>query len=149
MDYLIGLLNSILNNPLYVKWAIYAIAALAGVTLAVAISFLISGIYSPIKTRLRGIQSNAGIGYQKEVLNTLEHRLGRAGSKSLFNFSNDASRKSMIHAGFHSENALALFNGIRLMAFLVAAIASIICLKLLPDLSNIMSFYLSCVFFVG
>lgn len=149
MDYLIALLNSILNDPLYVKWAIYSIAGLAGVTLAVAISFLISGIYSPIKTRLRGIQSNSGpgVGYRQEVLITLEHRLGKAASKSLFNFSNDATRKLMIHAGFHSENTLALFNGIRIILFLVAAVASIISLKLLPDLSGIMSFYLSCIFF--
>jgi tight adherence protein C len=53
----------------------------------------------------------------------------------------------MIHAGFHSENALALFNGIRLISLLVAAVASIISLKLLPDLSGIETIYLFGLFF--
>ncbi|NRA56163.1 MAG: type II secretion system F family protein [Gammaproteobacteria bacterium] len=150
MDYLTSLLNIILNDPQYFQWAIYLIAGLTGVTLAIAISLLVSGAYSPLKSRLEVIKHEGSTTHhhqQQEVLSTLEHGLDQAAKKPLFKFSNETTRKLMIHAGFHSENALALFNGIRLMALLVAGLASFFAFRLLPDLSNLVTLYLFALFF--
>ena len=144
MDYLIGLLNATLDNPLYVQWSIYLIAGMAGVTLAIAVSFLITGAYSPIRKRLKSLKQDPVVAMtaQQEMLSTLEHRMSKKNKHSLFNLSSDDTRRLMIHAGLHSENALSLFNGIRLMLLLIAGVISLISLKIFPDLSTLVTVYM-------
>lgn len=141
MDYLIGLIDSVLNDPAYAEWAFYIIAALAGITLAMALSYIISGVYSPIRKRIKKLPVER-VTNEQEMLSTLEHRISKKNDKSLFKFSSDETRRLMVHAGLHSENALAVFNGIRLILLLLAAIASVILLKFFPELSGIVTIYL-------
>ncbi|RTR33371.1 type II secretion system F family protein [Shewanella atlantica] len=143
MDYLIGLLGELFDDPDHVKWALYGVAAIAGITFAVAISFLITGIYSPLRRKLRGINDETDPigGLSSEVGSTIEHGLSQVSQKSPFNFTNDHSRRLLIHAGFHNENAMAVFSAARLILFLVAAGSSVLILSMFPKLSTMVSIY--------
>ncbi|MCG9714537.1 type II secretion system F family protein [Shewanella insulae] len=147
MDYLIGLINQVFDDPEHVKWAIYIVAAIVGITLALSISFLISGVYSPVRKRLqhiKGEQGHSGTYEQSEVNKTLEHGIGKLSKLSFLNLSNDETRRLLIHAGLHSDNALAVFSAIRLLLLLIGAALSIVLLQYFNDLSVMISVYLVC-----
>lgn len=147
MDYLIGLINQAFDDPQHVEWAIYVVAAIAGITLALSISFLISGIYSPVRKRLQHIAGDSRqpvVDDQSEVNKTLEHGIGKLGKLSFLNLSNDETRRLLIHAGLHSDNALAVFSAIRLLLLLTGAVLSIVILQYFNDQSAMISIYLVC-----
>ena len=149
MDFLIGLFEQFFDDPVHVEWAIYFIAAVAGVMLAIAISYLISGLYSPIKARLKAINSD---GSRKtmphDVTGTLEHGIGEMAKKPFFNISNHETRRLLIHAGLHSENALAIFNAARLFLLLLGAISAVVLLNVFHEISGMWVIYIFC-FFIG
>jgi tight adherence protein C len=144
MDFLIGLFNEIFDDPRYTEWAIYAVAAIAGITLALSVSFFISGIYSPIRKRLHRMNDESAdqTDEQNEVNSTLEHGIGQLGKMPYLQLSSDETRRLLIHAGLHSDNALAVFSAARLLLLLLGAIASIILLQLFPNISGMLSAYL-------
>ncbi|CAM3367026.1 type II secretion system F family protein [Shewanella violacea] len=143
MDYLIALLGSLLDDPSHVKWAVYAMAAVAGITLAISLSFLITGIYSPLRKRLKSINKTDAEHHisHTDVNTTIEHGIGRAARKTPLNLSNDETRRLLIHAGLHSENALAVFSSVRLILLLISASLSVLILSMFPEISGMMSVY--------
>ncbi|MPY24597.1 type II secretion system F family protein [Shewanella psychropiezotolerans] len=143
MDYLIGLFGTLFDNPENIKWGIYGVAAIAGVTLAIAISFLISGIYSPLRKRLKHInqEKSSLTGFEDDVNSTLEHGISHVVKKFPIDFSNDQTRRLLIHAGLHSENALAVFSSARLILILIGAGLSVVVLSYFPELSSMMTAY--------
>ncbi|QQX82311.1 type II secretion system F family protein [Shewanella sp. KX20019] len=145
MDFLIGFFGQFFEDPQHVEWAIYAIAGIAGVTLAISISYLISGVYSPIRKRLKLLNDGAEtpIG-TNDVTGTLEHGIGEMAKRPFLNFSNHETRRLLIHAGFHSQNALAVFNASRLLLILLGAITAIVVLNLFPKISGIWTIYILC-----
>ncbi|WP_299792514.1 type II secretion system F family protein [uncultured Shewanella sp.] len=143
MDYLIGLFGSLFDDPEHIKWAIFGVAGIAGVMFAMSIAFLISGIYSPIRQKLKIInKEETQLQQQTDINSTIEHGIGNIAKQSPLNLSNDETRRLLIHAGLHSENAMAIFSSIRLILFLISAIASIAVLSMFPDLSTVMSVYI-------
>jgi tight adherence protein C len=148
MDYLMSLINEVLDNSQYAEWTIYLVAALAGITLALSISFLISGIYSPIRKRLQIMNKDQPkqVSEQNDVNLTIEHGIGKIGALPFLNFSNDETRRLLIHAGLHSNNALAVFSSARLFLLLLGAVVSIFVLQLFPNVSGMVSVYI--VFFI-
>jgi tight adherence protein C len=148
MDYLMSLINEVLDNSQYAEWAIYLVAALSGITLALSISFLISGIYSPIRKRLQIMNKDQPqqVSEQNDVNLTIEHGIGKIGTLPFMNLSNDETRRLLIHAGLHSNNALAVFSSARLFLLLLGAVVSIFVLQLFPNVSGMVSAYI--VFFI-
>jgi tight adherence protein C len=144
MDYLIGLFNGVFGNQEYAEWAIYVLAAMAGVTLALSISFLVSGIYSPIRRRLHNINNDGeqGLEDRYEVNKTLEHGIGKLGKLPYLNLSNNETRRLLIHAGLHSDNALAIFSALRLLLLIIGAILTVIVLQIIPNASGIIIAYI-------
>ncbi|EDP99563.1 type II secretion system F family protein [Shewanella benthica] len=143
MDYLIGLLSTLFDDPEHVKWAVYVMAAIAGITLAISISLFITGIYSPLRKRLK-IINQTGEGHhmtRTDVNATIEHGIGRMASRTPLNLTNDDTRRLLIHAGLHSENALAVFSSVRLILLLISAGLSVLILSLFPEISGMMSVY--------
>ncbi|MCE9685372.1 type II secretion system F family protein [Shewanella sp. AS16] len=151
MDYLIGLFSATFDDPQHVEWAIYAVAAIAGVTLAVSLSYLISGVYSPIRKRMQVLNKNSPSQVQEsqDVSKTLEHGIGKLAKQPYLNLSNDETRRLLIHAGLHSEGALAVFSAIRLLLLLIGAVASVVVLGLFPEVSGLMSAYIVCLILGG
>jgi tight adherence protein C len=143
MDFLIGLFGQFFEDPQHVEWAIYTVAAIAGVTLAISISYLISGVYSPIRKRLKLLNDNTPI-KTEDVTGTLEHGIGEMAKKPFFNLSNYQTKRLLIHAGFHSQNALAVFNASRLLLILLGTIIAIALLNVFPNISGIWTIYIFC-----
>ncbi|MGS0689179.1 type II secretion system F family protein [Shewanella sp. 0m-8] len=150
MDFLIGLFEQFFDDPQHVEWAIYAVAGVAGVMLAISISYLISGVYSPVRARLKSLnEGNTKSSMAKDVTGTLEHGIGEMAKKPFFNFSNHETRRLLIHAGFHSENALAVFNAARLLLLLLGAVVSVVLLNIFPEITGIWIIYIFCLFIGG
>ncbi|MCG9731602.1 type II secretion system F family protein [Shewanella sp. Isolate13] len=149
MDFLIGLFGQLFDDPQHVEWAIYTVAGIAGVTLAISISYLISGVYSPIRKRLKLLNDDEKKLVTHDVTGTLEHGMGEMAKKPFLNFSNHETRRLLIHAGFHSQNALAVFNASRLLLILVGSIVSLVILNLFPNISGIWTIYIFCLFIGG
>ncbi len=143
MDYLIGLFGSLFDDPEHIKWAILVVAAIAGIMFAMSLAFLISGIYSPLRMRLKSLnKKDQGYTGTTDINSTIEHSINSVAKRSPINLSNDETRRLLIHAGLHSENAMAVFSSIRLILLLIGAGLSVLVLSLNTDLSTMMSVYI-------
>ena len=143
MEYILGLINSIVKDPEISEWIFYLVAAAAGITFATSLSFLFSGIYSPIRLRLKKMgkeerTSEVNHSFNKSLEHTLEKVpfMGRqfAGDKE--------TKRLLIHAGFQSENALKIYNALKLTLLLLGIAIAIVVIKLFPDLSPLFSAYI-------
>jgi len=147
MEFLQGLLQSFISNKVLVEWLIYIIAATAGVTLAIALYNLFSGIYSPVKAQINKLkkQSTPATQNQEDYSSTLEHNLEKLNAMPLINnkFAGDkATKKLLIHAGFHSTNALKVFNAIKLMSSLCGVLISVVIVNFAGGLSTLVTVYI-------
>jgi len=154
MEYIQRLLGTFINDPNIVEWFIYLISAIAGVTLALALYFLFSGIYSPIRTQLNKL-SHVSLGQQpkdNDFSTSLEHNLDKLKYIPFISnsFSGDkATKKLLIHAGFHSQNALKVFNAIKLILFLCAAVSAIVFAKYFSNMSPMVTAYIFAIIIGG
>ncbi|ADN76543.1 Type II secretion system F domain protein [Ferrimonas balearica DSM 9799] len=144
MDYILGVINEVLNDRQLSTYLFYAIAAAAGVMLALALSFLFSGLYSPTRMRLKELKTGAvASGSGANFDDALEHENRvREGLVKHLSVDNSGSRKRLIHAGFHSNSALAIYNGLRLLFLLLMAMVSIIAIPMMVGLSTFMQIYI-------
>lgn len=146
MEYLRGLVYSVTGNDKMVTLAILAIALMAGLMLAMAIFYLITGAYSPIRRqlqRMRAVAQPAEADHNYK--DYLENSLSKIGGNSLFSHAakkDDANRKLLIHAGFHSENALKVYYGLRILAVLVGVSLAVFVVRFFPDLNTLITVYL-------
>jgi len=145
MEYLQGLLSSFITDQETVKWVIYFVAASAGITLAIAFYYLFSGIYSPIKIQLDKLKKQPSTTeYNDAYSSTLEHNLNKLHNIPFIHssFSGDKdTKKLLIHAGFHSENSLKVFNSIKLMALLLGITIAFIIVQVVGNLSMMVIVY--------
>ncbi|MBY6185071.1 type II secretion system F family protein [Marinobacter hydrocarbonoclasticus] len=143
MDYIVGLFNELLNNRQYSVWVIYAIAAAAGVTLAVACLLLYTGLASPVRARLKGLKSELALASGEGAFDdALEHDSGKQNPMlKHLSFDSAGSRKRLIHAGFHSNSALAVYNAVRILLMLFAGITSVVLLQVMAEMSTSIQVY--------
>ncbi|PKH06278.1 type II secretion system F family protein [Moritella sp. Urea-trap-13] len=125
MNQIIQLFETTFTDPDMMKWAIYLVAGVAGITLAIALSSLISGLYSPVKKQLSKLskESTAHDDLAKEYESSLEHTIDKLKHIPFINknYQGDSStKKLLIHAGFHSQDALKIFNSIKLLLLLIS-----------------------------
>lgn len=124
MDQIIQLFEIFISDPEIIKWAIYLIAGLAGITLAIALSSLASGLYSPVKKQLNRLSKGENQqDLTKEYESSLEHTMEKLNHVPFINkhYQGDSStKKLLIHAGFHSQDALKIFNSIKLLLLLIS-----------------------------
>lgn len=142
MEYILSLINSLVKNPQNAQWVFYLVAGVAGVTLAISLSLFFSGVYSPLKRQLnamtKGENPNASASFNKSLEHTLENL---PFSKRQF-MSDKKTRRLLIHAGFHNENSLKIYNALKLLLLLIAAVLASITIKYLPELSPVISAYI-------
>lgn len=139
MNQIIQLFEATFTDPVMVKWAIYLIAGIAGIMLAIALSSLVSGLYSPVKKQLNKLskESTQPDDLAKEYESSLEHTIHKLNNIPFINkrYQGDSSTKKMlIHAGFHTQDALKIFNSIKLLLLLISG-------ALVPLLINQISTY--------
>jgi tight adherence protein C len=147
MDYIQGLLNSFIADSQQVRWVILLVAGLAGVTFALAGYYLISGMYSPIKAQLAKLQHQPSIskGGYEEYAHSLEHNLDKLKYMPFIHssFAGDKStRKLLINAGFHSQNALKVYNALKILSVMLGVSLAIIVMKFMGDVSLMITIYI-------
>jgi len=147
MDQLISMFTVFTQDPKMVTWGIYLVASLAGITFAISISYLVSGLYSPIKTQINKLSKNSekNNNLAKEYETSLEHTLEKLNTIPLINkhYRGDSSAKVLlVHAGFHSQDALKVYNAIKLLSLLISAVVTVIIVKQVPNLSTLISAYI-------
>ncbi len=146
MNYIQNLIAAMTNDPDHVIWIIYCVAAIAGITLALAISYLFSGLYSPVKAQLHKLSHKADDqDLSNDFATSLEHTLNRLDRIPFINrsYSGDKEiKKLLIHTGFHSQDALRLFNAIKLLLLLSTAIISTILIQQFSDMPTLLSVYI-------
>jgi len=148
MELILAFINNFVQNEEITEWIFYLIAGTAGVTLAISLSLLFSGAYSPIKSKLHkisheGEQENTG-----SFDSSLEHTLEKIPFIQRQFLGDKKTKQLLIHAGFHSQNSLKIYNSLKLFLFLLSIGVAVILNKLFPDFSILISLYLSA-FVVG
>ncbi|MFT6987457.1 MAG: tight adherence protein C, partial [Psychromonas sp.] len=113
MDYILALINSFVKNPQTAEWIFYLIAATAGVTFAISLSLLFSGIYSPVKSKLHKIANEGEPEFNGSFNKSLEHTLGKLPFIERQFSGDEQTRRLLIHAGFHSQNSLKIYNSLK------------------------------------
>ena len=143
MEYILGLINSIVKDQQVAEWLFYLIAAAAGITFAISLSFLFSGLYSPIRLKLKRMGKGEVAPEVNHSFNrSLEHTLEKVPFAQR-QFSGDKTTKRLlIHAGFQSENALKIYNALKLTLMLLGTAVATIVIKLFPDLSPFVTIYI-------
>ncbi|WP_394175069.1 type II secretion system F family protein [Thalassotalea litorea] len=144
MEYLMGLINGVVDNPQAATWVFYAVAGAAGVTLAIALNLFVSGVYSPVKAKLGGMsedgrQNQSNVDYFKHSLEQNLSKIPLAGNPSK---GDKDARRLLIHAGYHSDNALKVYNALKLILLLVFGLVAFTILRLNPELSTLVSVYI-------
>ena len=144
MDYLLGLLNSVVQSPEGVKWAVYIIAGIAGVTFAISMSLVFSGTYSPIKMKLQKMQdrSVSSEDVSENISQALEHSLDKVSFLQQTFAGDNKTKRLLIHAGFHSQSALKMYNALKLFLLLIGGVGAITALQAFPEMSSFLSIYL-------
>lgn len=144
MEYILSLINSYVSDPQYAELLLYGVAAAGGITFAVALSLLFSGIYSPIKLQLQKmgkgeqVYSGNSAGFNK----SLEHSLTKLPFIRRQFAGDNKTKRLLIHAGFQSQNALNVYNALKLIFVLISIGIAIIVSRLFPDLSSMLSIYI-------
>lgn len=142
MEYILSLINSFVKNPQNAQWVFFLVAAVAGVTLAISLSLFFSGVYSPLKRQLNKMSKGENSNVTPSFNKSLEHTLENIPFLKRQMMSDKKTRRLLIHAGFHNENALKVYNALKLLLLLIATVIATIAIKYLPDLSSMLSAYL-------
>ncbi len=142
MEYILAFINNLVQNAQTAEWIFYLIAAITGITFAISLTLLFSGIYSPIKSKLHKIGKEG----EQEVTNSfnksLEHNLEKLPFIQKQFMGDKQTKRLLIHAGFHSQNSLKIYNSLKLTLFLLSIGAAVIVNKLFPDFSMLITVYL-------
>lgn len=139
MEYILGLINSLVNNAQSAEWLFYLIAAAAGITFAISLSLLFAGIYSPVRLQLQKMAKGGSTAPSHSFTHSLEHTLDKLPFISR-KFSGDKQTKRLlIHAGFRAQYSLKLYNSLKLMLVFIGLAVAISILKLFPDISPLKS----------
>jgi len=143
MNYILALINSFVENPETAEWIFYLIAGAAGITFAISLSLLFSGIYSPIKSKLHKISKEGRAPQANDSFNkSLEHTLGKLPFIQRQFMGDEKTKRLLIHAGFHSQNSLKIYNSLKLTLLLIAIAVAAIVTTLFPDFSTLITVYL-------
>ncbi|WP_022942116.1 type II secretion system F family protein [Psychromonas hadalis] len=142
MEYILSLINTFIKNPQNAQWVFYIVAGVAGVTLAMSLSLFFSGVYSPLKKQLNKVTKGTSPDASSTFNKSLEHTLTNLPFAKRQFMSDKKTRRLLIHAGFHNENSLKIYNALKLLLLLLATVLGSITIKYLPELSPILSAYI-------
>ncbi|WP_375057917.1 type II secretion system F family protein [Zobellella sp. DQSA1] len=123
MDTLNQLAGQVLADPQLRQWLLLGIVGLSAITLFWGLTLVASGVASPYRRQLKGIQQDVDDSEQ-----TLEQRLVIA-KQNGSGFNGHRIRTLLVHAGFHKESAYRVFNGIRVIVILLVVALSFMLLS--------------------
>ncbi|MGR8999835.1 MAG: type II secretion system F family protein [Gammaproteobacteria bacterium] len=134
MDRLIQFILGISGDPVFGQWLVLILFGGATFALALAIYFLVFGIYNPIRSRLNEL---TGTKHENRFMRSATQSLGnyfvireRAGEKLNYD------RERLLHAGYHDKNSLSHYYGIKiLLTISLPVLIFTICSFFFPQLS--------------
>ena len=134
MDRLIQFILGISGDPLFGQWLVLILFGGATFALALAIYFLVFGIYNPVRSRLNEL---TGTKNESRFMRNTTQNLGnyfvireRAGEKLNYD------RERLLHAGYHDKNSLSHYFGIKILLTIgLPLLIFAICSTFFPQLS--------------
>ncbi|MCW8109352.1 type II secretion system F family protein [Alteromonas ponticola] len=146
MESLLSFVQTFTRDEQLINYAVLGIALLAGLTFAIALFYIISGMYSPIKRKVDTLRNETTAAAGEPNYHAyLESTLTKVGNSKVFASAlkrDKATRTLLIHAGFHSENALKVYYAIRLFSLLLGVGVAFLINTQFTDLSTMISLYL-------
>ncbi len=136
MDYIIQFFLNISSDETTGRWLVIILFALAAFSIAIAVAFLVFGIYNPIWKRLH-------------IVTDTEQKNGhffRSSAEAIGNYfvirdrpgeELSYTRKRLLYAGMHTKNSLAHYYGIKILLVLFMSVGSfLLCSTFFPDITK-------------
>lgn len=137
MDYLIGLLDTVIQDRQMAQYTFIGLMAVAVFCLALAGMYLVSTMFHPVRSRLHTVVAPEAVEGQREgsfssfVKSTAPHFLPKKeGDRS-------RTRERLIHAGFRNDGALANFYAIKTLFIVGLPLAVFFGLRWVPGVTTI------------
>lgn len=137
MEYVIGLLDTVIQDRQMAQYAFIGLMAVAVFCLALAGMYLVSTMFHPVRSRLHNVVAPEAAEAQREghvssfFKSTAPHFLPKKeGDRS-------RTRERLIHAGFRNEGALANFYAIKTLLIVGLPLAVFFGLRWVPGLTTI------------
>lgn len=137
MDYLIGLLNSTLQNEQVAEWAFVGLMGAAVFCVGLAGIFLISTIFNPVRDRLQTV-----VGTEQEAkapkTGAMVLLVGKVAPFVLPKKASERGRTSerLMHAGFRGDNALATFYAIKTLLIVGLPALVLLIINWIPSITS-------------
>ncbi|WP_372987544.1 type II secretion system F family protein [Marinobacter sp.] len=137
MEYVIGLLDTVIQDRQMAQYAFIGLMAVAVFCLALAGMYLVSTMFHPVRSRLHNVVAPEASEAQREghvssfFKSTAPHFLPKKeGDRS-------RTRERLIHAGFRNDGALANFYAIKTLLIVGLPLAVFFGLRWVPGLTTI------------
>ena len=137
MEYVIGLLDTVIQDRQMAQYAFIGLMAVAVFCLALAGMYLVSTMFHPVRSRLHNVVAPEAAEARREghvssfFKSTAPHFLPKKeGDRS-------RTRERLIHAGFRNEGALANFYAIKTLLIVGLPLAVFFGLRWMPGLTTI------------
>ncbi|MBW0146123.1 type II secretion system F family protein [Marinobacter arenosus] len=137
MDYLIGLLNSTLQNQQIAEWVFVSLMGATVFCAGLAGIFLISTIFNPVRNRLQEVVGTEQEGAPAKT-GAMVILMGKVAPFVLPKKEGERSRtrEKLMHAGFRSDNALANFYAIKTLLFIGLPLLILLVINWLPSVTS-------------
>lgn len=138
MEYILGLINSTAAGDGSTRIIFITLSALTVLVLCLGIGFLILGLIDPVRLRIMSLKKSSSAGIPNES-GSLMGKQQKALSQSLTpktGWQDSHTRIRLANAGFRSENALADYYALRLLAAVLLPGIALISTQLIPELST-------------
>ncbi|EXF95983.1 type II secretion system F family protein [Pseudomonas sp. CVAP len=138
MDYLLSLLDSVVNNERLARLLFVGGIGLSTVLVVITLLLLVQGLQDPFKRRLVMIKrSQGGTAQGQEPPSNLQLMLEQVGQRfgSVAQGQSSAVRTLLIHAGYRSAKAVQMYWAVRLLMPLILVGVTLLALSLIPKLS--------------
>lgn len=137
MDYLIGILNKILNNTQEAEMAFVVLMAIAVFSLGMAGMFLASTLFHPVRSRLHNLVATAE---RKEAQEGQFRRVARTMAPYVMpkkEGERNRIQERLIHAGFRSDSAMPVFYAIKTILIFGLPMFVFLALRWVPNIASV------------
>ncbi|MBL4830054.1 MAG: type II secretion system F family protein [Aliivibrio sp.] len=119
------LLNSILTTGISREWFFLSLILVSTILIVMTVGLMAMGLKKPLKKRLKNITSDTRTSKttKKKIENTLESLEPLLSPNNIKE--QESIRHKLMHAGFHQQNALTLFYGIKFLTSIVGILVGI------------------------
>lgn len=131
MDYLIGLLSTLIENQSQLRITIIILSSLTVLTLTMGLGFIVIGAIDPVRQRINKLKhSSEEITLSPTRQETLAQHFVPTGGD------HNQTRARLAHAGFRSKSALADYYAIRIFSALLFPVIVIFIVQQFPQLTT-------------